>query len=214
MSRLSWRLRLSVVGHGLLNHRSCITLPELGLILVLRWLNWHLGWLVVCLGHSDRLALELVLVYVERLRIWVREDLLWSLLILRHGRSLVWLLYIIEIIQKWILNLDIILIILGIDRWVDELLLACADLVGWPSGRLEVHPLLLLWRWLTDQPWCSLLLQSLDAFYNFDSMESHLDIQIILQVLVSDEINHCSIECQIHEVLFVLREPERVLQPD
>ena len=71
---------------------------------------------------------------------------------------------------------------------------------------------------LVSVPWrfeiCSMDLKFFDAFYNFDSVQSYFDTTVIFKILIRNEIYHCAIQSQIDEILFVLRQSQRLLEPD
>lgn len=114
--------------------------------------------------------------------------------------------FIIDIIQKWV-NHDFVrslLLLLNNLRLLNnrrsvELLRLCLLLLNW--GCYSNLRLLLLWL---RNDYFSLLLESFNSFNYFDPVETNFNIEIIFQVLISNEVNHGSIYSQFLEVFFVL----------
>ena len=50
------------------------------------------------------------------------------------------------------------------------------------------------------------LLQLMDGVHDLEPMETHLNSKIVLEILISDEVNHDAIERKILKVLSVLRQ--------
>ena len=140
-------------------------------------------------------------------------------------------------LRRWSCSLELIMLLLNIAIWLllalmilhERVLgLIIRDLlkVARRSSRgLAMHLLLGSWcGWLNRLAWlrsstCWRLLpapqalQLLDAFNDLHSVKPHLDIQIIFQVRIRDEVKHGAIKSQLDESLFILRESERLLQP-
>ena len=59
--------------------------------------------------------------------------------------------------------------------------------------------------------WSSL--EPLDSFKDLDPVESDFDIQIALEILVGDEVEHRAVQGQLLEIGFILWQPQAFLKP-